>query len=235
MTKTLDHDLSEIEQRARSTGLAVERRDSAEFGPSVRLRFDETEHRWPPWFSVSRAELAEALLATSFEYFRLIPRYDALLDLRDGSIEARITGRMRLLTDEPQDGSVHLGHRMSATGAQGEISIALDRASDLLILVGEWRLRMSMARREGAKPPVLKFDGFGVEDAHGARDLLEGIGASVLFELDLTHGLGARFAPARGRPVRRPVDRPQISPHLPEFLRLLAERVITASASLLSL
>jgi hypothetical protein len=219
MTDSLNRDLAEIEQRARSTGLAVERRDSTELGTSVRLRFDETERRWPPWFSVSRKEQAEALLATSFEYFRLIPRYDAVLDLRDGSIEARITGRMRLLTDEPHDGSVHFGHRMSASGGQGEMSIALDRASDVLILVGEWRRRMGMMRKDAAKPPVVTFDGFGVKDADGARDLLESVGAGVLFELDLTHGLGARFALARERPTRRPADRPQTSPHLPEFPR----------------
>jgi hypothetical protein len=220
MTDSLTRDLAEIEQRAQSTGLAVERRDSTELGTSVRLGFDESGLRWPPWFSVSTTEEAEALLATSFEHFRLIPRYDALLDLRDGNIEARITGRMRLLADKPQDGRVHVGYRMSAYGGQGEMSIALDRAGDLLILLGEWRRRAGIIRRDAdPKLSVVRFDGFGVKDTGGARDLLEGLGASVLFELDLTHELGARFALARRRLTKKPAHRPQTSPHLPGFPR----------------
>jgi len=109
---------------------------------------------------------------------------------------------------------------MSTYGGQGELSIALDRASDLLILIGEWRRRAGIIRRDrDPKLSVVRFEGFGVKDTSGARDLLEGVGASVLFELDLTHGLGAWFALARERPTRRPADRPQISPRLPEFPR----------------
>jgi hypothetical protein len=168
---TLNHKLDEIERRAQSTGLPVERQSAIEQDDTLALLFDETGRRMPRVFRVSSDEAAQALLATPFEYARLIPRYEALLDLRDGSIEARIFGRMLRILDEPQEERVYFGYQMLGSRGQAEVSIRLDRTSDLLALIGGTR---GDWRRENRNQPALKFHGFDPKGTGDAQALLGG-------------------------------------------------------------
>jgi hypothetical protein len=217
MAPVLSHNLDEIEGRARSTGLPVERQSSLEQGDTLALLFDETERRMPRVFSVSSDEQAKALLATPFEYVRWIPRYEALLDLRDGGVEARIFGRMFRILDKPQGDRVYFGYQMSALRGHTEVSITLDYMSDLLAVVGGSRWRSGVSRTDDRRLPVLKFQGFGYQGVEGAQRLLESVGISVLFELDLTQNLGASFVTARERLIRTPSRRPAVRRQLPQF------------------
>jgi hypothetical protein len=217
MTTMLNDNMSEIERRAQSTGLLVEHQSSVEGDDILALLFDETGRRMPRMFGISSNEQAEALLATPFEHVRLLPRYEALVDLRDGTVEAQISGRILRILDEPQKDRVHFGYQMAAFRGQAPVSITLDRISDLLAIIGRPRWRSGAMRSDDRTLPVLRFRGFDIQDVGSAQKLLESIGIGVLFELELTQNLGARFVPSRERSVRMPNGQVGGRRQLPQF------------------
>ncbi len=189
--------LTEVEERATAGGLDADRRDSEDGSPRLEIVFgDTTGHR--PVF-VSRPEQAVELLATPFEQYRTVPGYEAIFNGSQDEIEVRVrpngpfspSFRNRLPFDEVR--------RMVASGAPGGHEIELATASAAYVAIGPGpRIRPRI--HEGA--PVLRLRGFGVDGGVRARQVLDDLAPTVLFELDIVYNLALEIPKVRDRRVR---------------------------------
>jgi hypothetical protein len=187
----LEAKLLEIEQRASEGGLSTARHfDPVVGGPSLEVRFSEDEGRRDARVLIGSTERAEQLLETQFEEYRSVSGYSAIFAPTSGDIEVlvRSLGMAGPLGDRPPlDKSYELRGEPHNPGK----AITIGRCSSLLSMVTRSGRLSPMRPR-----PAILLSGFEAETSDEARRLLEEIGASLTFELDLAYGVALQLVPA---------------------------------------
>lgn len=223
--------LDELERRASEAGIEAER---------VRMEISDIEYtllKLPNGRDVRPSfvlpERAEILLNEGFENVVFLSDLDAFVDTATGSIEARLT---------PPSGQVRAASRgvWQLPGAE-TLDVTPERSADEAdegeSLVGEevgrpekWRLRVdadgraielspgSMRSRAfwGLRSPhiTMKLDGTATNSHDEALAVVESLGRSFLFELDVLYGLTLMISKRRRVPAHRDLAG---ADHAPEF------------------
>jgi hypothetical protein len=184
--------LDQIAQRAAYNELGTERveREAGSLGLALSFGEDSDQRR----VSVFRVERAEELLAVPFESYRFVPGYEAIYAKDGDEVEARLRPsglfarglvRERRPFDQP--------YKMVAPAASGGHEIEIATASDAYRALNPSRMPAGFS----AKTPVLKLRGFGARNATRARELLDDLVPSVLFELDIVYDSPVELVKAR--------------------------------------
>lgn len=201
--------LGEIEERARRSDLKVERRNT-EDRAGLALWLGSAED--VP-LRIWNRDRASALLAIPFEEYRLVDGYEAIFSLARDEIEVKFRGAGPLGWLNRERPPLDQSYTMTASGGSNQREIEIATTSEEYRTIRPTRL----PGRTLENAPVLKFRGFGARDAKKARRILDDLGPTVIFELDIVYDVPLELAKSQ-RVRRRPLHerpKPRSAPEFP--------------------